>query len=91
MVEFNTEKELNIASTDVMTGDRNRERFLYYQLKMSMQQAKKIDINYCIFFDRIRGSDELEGFEGGFGSRRTNTFADRQLSGDYAALGTVFD
>lgn len=44
MVEFNPEEELNIASTDVMTGDRNRERFLYYQLKMSMRQAKRIDI-----------------------------------------------
>lgn len=33
-----------IESTDVMTGDRNKRRFLYYQLKMSMQKAKKIDI-----------------------------------------------
>lgn len=44
MVEFNPEEELKIASTDVMTGDRNRERFLYYQLKMSIRQAKRIDI-----------------------------------------------
>ena len=29
-------KELQIVSTDVMTGDKNRKRFLYYQLKMSM-------------------------------------------------------
>lgn len=36
--------ELQIESTDVMTGDRNRKRFLYYQLKMSMLKAKKIDI-----------------------------------------------
>lgn len=35
---------LQIESTDVMTGDRNRSRFLYYQLKMSMSKAKKIDI-----------------------------------------------
>lgn len=35
---------LQIESTDVMTGDRNRSRFLYYQLKMSMQKAKRIDI-----------------------------------------------
>lgn len=27
----------NVEPTDVMTGDRNRKRFLYYQLKMSMQ------------------------------------------------------
>ncbi len=44
MVEFNLEEELNIESTDVMTGDRNRKRYLYYQLKMSMRQAKQIDI-----------------------------------------------
>ena len=36
--------ELQIESTDVMTGDRNRNRFLYYQLKKSMLKAKRIDI-----------------------------------------------
>ena len=36
--------ELQIESTDVITGDRNRSRFLYYQLKVSMSKAKKIDI-----------------------------------------------
>jgi len=36
--------DLMIESTDVMTGDRNRSRFLYYQLKMSMMKAKGIDI-----------------------------------------------
>ena len=35
---------LEIEYTDVMTGDKNRNRFLYYQLKMSMLKAKKIDI-----------------------------------------------
>ncbi|MDE6761325.1 MAG: DEAD/DEAH box helicase family protein [Lachnospiraceae bacterium] len=38
------DEHLQIESTDVMTGDRNRSRFLYYQLKMSMQKAKSIDI-----------------------------------------------
>lgn len=36
--------ELQIESTDVMTGDKNKSRFLYYQLKMSMLKANKIDI-----------------------------------------------
>lgn len=36
--------ELQIESTDVMTGDRNRNRFLYYQLKGSMLKADRIDI-----------------------------------------------
>lgn len=44
MVEFNLAEELNIEPTDVMTGDRNQKRYLYYQLKMSMRQAKQIDI-----------------------------------------------
>lgn len=35
---------LQIEYTDVMTGDKNRNRFLYYQLKMSMLKADKIDI-----------------------------------------------
>ena len=36
--------ELQVESTDVMTGDRNKSRFLYYQLKVSMLKADKIDI-----------------------------------------------
>lgn len=35
---------LEIEYTDVMTGDKNISRFLYYQLKMSMLKASKIDI-----------------------------------------------
>ena len=44
MVEYHFEEELNIEQTDVMTGDRNQARFLYYQLKMSMKKAKGMDI-----------------------------------------------
>ena len=36
--------EFEIERTDVMTGDRNKNRFLYYQLKRSMQTAGRIDI-----------------------------------------------
>lgn len=35
---------LQIEYTDVMTGDKNRKRYLYYQLKMSMLKANRIDI-----------------------------------------------
>lgn len=45
--EEGQEAQLHIETvepTDVMTGDRNRKRFLYYQLKMSMQKASRIDI-----------------------------------------------
>ena len=49
MAEYNIAQELNeeslqIETTDVMTGDRNLNRFLYYQLKMSIWNAKRIDI-----------------------------------------------
>lgn len=37
-------EKLHIESTDVMTGDRNKNRFLLYQLKLSMAHAKQIDI-----------------------------------------------
>lgn len=36
--------DFQIERTNVMTGDKNRNRFLYYQLKMSMLSANKIDI-----------------------------------------------
>ena len=36
--------DTTIELTDVMTGDRNRSRFLYYQLQMSMKKAERIDI-----------------------------------------------
>lgn len=38
------EEESGIGYTDVMTGDRNRKRYLYYQLKTSILTASKIDI-----------------------------------------------
>ena len=49
MAQFNTAKKLEvdgleIGYTDVMTGDKDKSRFLYYQLKMSMLKASKIDI-----------------------------------------------
>ena len=42
---------LEIEYTDVMTGDKNRKRFLYYQLKMSMLKANKIDIIVSFLMD----------------------------------------
>lgn len=42
MAEPDLAKE--IIATDVMTGGRDRSRFLYYQLKLSMRKADKIDI-----------------------------------------------
>ncbi len=35
---------LDMEPSAVMTGGDNRQRYLYYQLRLSMQQAKRIDI-----------------------------------------------
>ena len=43
-VEKTEIERTQIEYTDVMTGDKNRSRFLYYQLKMSILKANKIDI-----------------------------------------------
>ena len=49
VAEFNSAEtilidNMEILPSSVMTGDRNRQRYLYYQLKMSMHKAKRIDI-----------------------------------------------
>lgn len=48
MAQFNSAEEIMndaiVERTNVMTGDRNQSRFLYYQLKMSMLKAERIDI-----------------------------------------------
>ena len=49
MVELDFTQEIGrepieIERTDVMTGDRNQSRFLYYQLVRSIKQASQIDI-----------------------------------------------
>lgn len=47
MAQSNFEERMDtyeIESTSVMTGDRDRSRYLYYQLKMSMEKATKVDI-----------------------------------------------
>lgn len=49
MAEFDSaekvnERPLQIVKTDVMTGGRDYRRFLYYQLKLSIQTAGRIDM-----------------------------------------------
>ena len=49
MAEFNIAEKLNIelaeiARTDVMTGDRDKRMYLYYQLVNSIKTATQIDI-----------------------------------------------
>ncbi len=49
MVESVSSEKINnetaeIASTDVMTGDRDKRMFLYYQLIRSIEKAEQVDI-----------------------------------------------
>lgn len=47
MAEFDSAEKINkfdIEPSAVMTGDNNQQRYLYYQLKMSMRRAQRIDI-----------------------------------------------
>ena len=84
MVEFNLAEELNIEPTDVMTGDRNKTRYLYYQLKMSMRQAKQIDIIVSFLMESGVRMILISS-----GSRCTGAPADRQLSWHYTTLRLV--
>ncbi len=49
MAEYNSVEKfqtgpVGIARTDVMTGDRDRRMYLYYQLVRSIEKAEQIDI-----------------------------------------------
>ena len=56
MAQFNYEEnseieELHIEPTDVMTGDRNKSRYLPYQLKLSLARVKQIDISVSFLME----------------------------------------
>ena len=58
MAQFNFEEnseieELHIEPTDVMTGDRNKSRYLPYQLKLSMARVKQIDIIVSFLMESV--------------------------------------
>ena len=47
MAKFDSAEKLNLADieiTDVMTGDRDKRMFLYYQLIHSLKKAERVDI-----------------------------------------------
>ncbi len=44
MAQPNIEKGIEIQHTDVITGDTDKNKYLYYQLKESISKANKIDI-----------------------------------------------
>ena len=76
MAQSNFEERIDtyeIESTNVMTGDRDRSRYLYYQLKMSMAKAKQIDIIVSFLMEsgvRMLLNDMKRGIIWGSHSRR---------------------
>ena len=78
-------EKLHIEATDVMTGDKNKSRFLLYQLKVSMAQAKRIDIIVSFLMEsgvRMLLKDLKAAMDRGVRIRITY----RKLFGNYAAL-----
>ena len=72
-----------IEATDVMTGDKDKRRFLYYQLKMSMLKAKQIDIIVSFLMESgVRML--LKDFKDALNSYR-------KLFGNYPAVSPVPD
>ncbi len=77
MAEYHIAEKMNdelleIEKTDVMTGDRNQNRFLYYQLKTSIRRAKKIDIIVSFLMEsgvRLILSDLRAALDNGAGIR----------------------
>ena len=89
MAQSNFEERIDtyeIESTNVMTGDRDRSRYLYYQLKMSMAKAKQIDIIVSFLMEsgvRMLLNDMKRALESG----REDPYPDGKLSGDHTAVG----
>ena len=95
MAECNAAKTLDNAvlegyDTDVMTGDRDKRRYLYYQLIHSMRKADRIDI-IVSFFDGIRCENAFGRTEKGYEARSEGPHSDWKLSWHYAAIGLVSD
>ena len=87
-IEENSEiEELHIEPTDVMTGDRNKSRYLLYQLKLSMDRAKQIDI--IVSFLMESGVRMLLSDLGSFAPWCSNSDSYRKLFGNYTAFCTI--
>lgn len=95
MAECNAAKTLDNAvlegyDTDVMTGDRDKRRYLYYQLIHSMRKADRIDI-IVSFLMESGVKMLLEELKKAMKLRRLQV---RILTGNYlayAAIGLVSD
>ena len=93
MAQSNFEERIDtyeIESTNVMTGDRDRSRYLYYQLKMSMAKAKQIDIIVSFLMEsgvRMLLNDMKRALDRG----REDPYLDGKLSGDHTAVGFISD
>ena len=88
MAEFDSAERVSTYleeyDTDVMTGDRDKRMYLYYQLVNSMKRADRIDI--IVSFLMESGVKMLLKEE-----RRKDSYSYWKLFGNYAAIRTVSD
>ena len=94
MAEFDSAERVSTYleeyDTDVMTGDRDKRMYLYYQLVNSMKRADRIDIIVSFFYG-IWCENVAEGSGPGNEERRKDSYSYWKLSGNYAAIRTVSD
>lgn len=95
MAECNAAKTLDNAvlegyDTDVMTGDRDKRRYLYYQLIRSMRKADRIDI-IVSFLMESGVKMLLEELKKAMKRGSEGPHSDWKLSWHYAAIGLVSD
>ena len=83
MAEFDSAERVSTYleeyDTDVMTGDRDKRMYLYYQLVNSMKRADRIDIIVSFLM------------ESGVKMLLKDSYSYWKLSGNYAAIRTVSD
>ena len=72
------ECEQPVQFTNVVTGGLDYNRYLYHQLKCSMQCADRIDM-IVSFLMSIRRAHGFERSQAGIAARCPNSHSDRQL------------
>ena len=91
MAKFDSAEKLNLADieiTDVMTGDRDKRMFLYYQLIHSLKKAERVDI-IVSFLMESGVKMLLRELGNALDSKNSDPY--RKLFGDHPAISIVSD
>ncbi len=94
MAEFDSAERVSTYleeyDTDVMTGDRDKRMYLYYQLVNSMKRADRIDI-IVSFLMESGVKMLLKDLDQAMKRGAKIAYSYWKLSGNYAAIRTVSD